>query len=156
MSFHLAQINIAQMKGVNLDDPIMHGFTSRLDEINAIAESHDGFIWRLKDENNNAISYNPFDNEQLIINMSVWRDVDSLFRYVYHSSHRELIKGKKEWFQNLGKPHMAMWWVEAGHTPTLSDAKGKLALIEQLGACPEAFHVKHLFDPNGNTITYER
>ena len=51
---------------------------------------------------------------------------------------------------------MAMWWVEAGHTPTLSDAKGKLALIEQLGACPEAFHVKHLFDPNGNTITYER
>lgn len=46
MSHHLAQINIAHMKGVNLDDPIMIGFSSRIDEINQIAEQCDGFIWR--------------------------------------------------------------------------------------------------------------
>ena len=94
MSHHLAQINIARMKGVSLDDPVMVGFTTRLDQINQLAESHDGFIWRLKDENDNATSFNPFDDEQLIINLSVWRDIDSLFTYVYHSLHKELIKGK--------------------------------------------------------------
>ena len=156
MSHHLAQINIAHMKGVNLEDSIMKGFTSRIDEINQIAESHDGFIWRLKDENDNATSFNPFDNEQLIINMSVWRDVSSFFQYVYHTSHKELIKGKKEWFNNLQKPHMAMWWIEAGHIPTLQEAKDKLALIEQHGANVEAFNFKELFDPSGNPITYER
>ena len=156
MSHHLAQINIAQMKGVNLDDPIMVGFTARLDEINQLAESHDGFIWRLKDENDNATSFNPFDDEQLIINLSVWRDVDSLFTYVYHSLHKELIKGKKEWFHNLGRPHMALWWIEIGHIPTLQEAKDKLVLIDLHGASSEVFNFKHLFDPSGNTITYER
>ena len=156
MSHHLAQINIAHMKGVNLDDPIMQGFTSRIDEINEIAESHDGFIWRLKDENNNATSFNPFDNEQLIINMSVWRDVNSFFQYVYQSLHKELIRGQKEWFHKLGKPHMAIWWIEAGQIPTLQEAKDKLALIEQRGVSADAFTFKHLFDPYGNTITHER
>jgi len=155
MSHHLAQINIAHMKGINLDDPSMGGFTSRLDEINQIAESHDGFIWRLKDDTGNATSFNPFDNDQLIINLSVWRDVNSLFKYVYQSLHKELIKGKKEWFYNLGKPHLAMWWIESGHIPTLQEAKEKLALIDEHGPSIEAFNFKHLFDHSGNTITHE-
>jgi len=156
LNHRLAQINIAHMKGVNLDDPVMQSFTSRIDEINEIAESHDGFIWRWIDESENTGAFNPFDNDQLIINMSVWRDIDSLFRYVYHSQHKELIKGKKEWFVDLGKAHMAMWWVEDGHIPTLQEGKNKLASIDQHGSTAEAFNFKRLYNPHGNTMTYER
>ena len=156
MPHHLAQINIAHMKGVNLDDPIMIDFSSRIDEINQIAEQHDGFIWRLKDESGDATNFNPFDNDQLIINMSVWRDISSLHNYVYQSLHKELIRGKNEWFKKLGRPHMAMWWIEGGHIPTLVEAKEKLTLINKLGATVDSFDFKHLYSQIGQKITHER
>ena len=51
---------------------------------------------------------------------------------------------------------MALWWIEIGHIPTLQEAKDKLALIDQHGASSEVFNFKHLFDPSGNTITYDK
>jgi hypothetical protein len=54
--FHIAQINIAQMRGVNIEDPVMKEFKDNLDAVNQAAESSKGFVWRLKDDNNNATS----------------------------------------------------------------------------------------------------
>ena len=50
---HLAQVNIARMKGP-LESPVMAGFVARLEEINALADRSPGFIWRLQTGEGNA------------------------------------------------------------------------------------------------------
>jgi hypothetical protein len=58
--FHLAQINIGRIVGADINDPVMKTFVDQLEEVNALAEGSKGFVWRLKDENNNATNLNPF------------------------------------------------------------------------------------------------
>ncbi len=45
--YQLVQINVARMKGVSINNPIMKEFADNLDGVNALAESSRGFIWRL-------------------------------------------------------------------------------------------------------------
>lgn len=80
--YHIAEINIAKMKGVDINDPIMKEFVDNLDKVNEIAEKTPGFVWRLKGENNNATNLNPYNNEQIIINVSVWESIEN-FRRLY-------------------------------------------------------------------------
>lgn len=103
----IAQVNIAKMKAP-MDSPIMVDFVNNLDHINNIAEKSPGFVWRLKDDTNNATSIKIFDDEFLLVNMSVWDNMDHLFEYVYNSMHGEILKRKKEWFHKMGEMHMAI------------------------------------------------
>ena len=80
--YHLAQINIGRMIGINIHDPIMKDFVDKLDEVNAVAEKSKGFVWRLKDDNNNATGIKAFDDDQLIVNMSVWESIEDLEAFV--------------------------------------------------------------------------
>ena len=75
-----------------IDSPVMADFVANLDSINALADESEGFIWRLKDEGNNATSIRIFDDEFLIVNMSVWENVPALSRFVYKSGHVEIFK----------------------------------------------------------------
>jgi hypothetical protein len=68
--YHIAQINVARMKGINIDDPVMKEFVDNFDTINVLAEKSEGFVWRLQDENNNATGLNPYDDVQ--INACLW------------------------------------------------------------------------------------
>jgi hypothetical protein len=142
----LAQINIARILAP-LDSPQMADFMNALDEINTLAEAAPGFVWRLKGDNNNATDYRPFDDDWLLVNMSVWSDVDSLKAYTYRSAHVDYLRRKKEWFEALGKPYLALWWVVAGHVPTIEEAKARLASLEQNGETQFAFTFKHIFSP---------
>jgi hypothetical protein len=146
MSTHqIAQINIAKMKGVNINDPIMKEFVDNLDSVNAIAESSPGFVWRLKDEGNNATSLNPYDDEQVIINVSVWESIEDLEDFMYKTFHADFLKRRREWFQRFGKVYTAMWWIPAGQFPTIQEAVGKLDDLEKVGASEEAFDFKTKF-----------
>ena len=89
--YQLAQINVAKMIGVNINDPIMKEFVDNLDQINQLAENSEGFIWRLKDETDNATDFNPFNDEQIIINISVWKDIESLENFTYRTFHTEFL-----------------------------------------------------------------
>jgi len=146
MEFHLAQINIARMLAP-IDSPVMKDFVDNLDGINAIAEKSDGFVWRLKDDTNNATSIKIFDDDFLIVNMSVWKDMESLFQFVYQSNHVEIFKRRKEWFEKPGSMHMALWYVPAGYTPSVSDAQERLLYIRNNGETPHAFSFKKRFTP---------
>lgn len=70
MKFHLAQVNIGRIKAP-LDDPLMSGFVTRLDEINALAERSPGFVWRLQTSEGNATALRPYDDDRILVNMSV-------------------------------------------------------------------------------------
>jgi len=144
MPYHIAQINIARMVAP-LDSPVMHDFVANLDRINAVAESAAGFVWRLKGDGNDATSLRPYEDERIIVNTSVWESVDALFQYAYYSDHTEFFRRRAEWFIKMTAPAVALWWIEAGHIPTVEEAKEKLSLIEQQGATPLAFTFKQRF-----------
>ncbi|MCA9887783.1 MAG: DUF3291 domain-containing protein [Anaerolineae bacterium] len=137
-AYHVAQINIAQMVDA-INSETMSGFVARLDEINALADGAPGFVWRLQTDDGNATSLRVFDDNMLIVNMSVWEDMDSLRNYVYKTAHAELIKMRKQWFEKLGTPHMAIWYVPAGDIPTVEEATSKLDYLEAHGPTPQAF-----------------
>lgn len=143
ITYHIAQINVAKMKGTNIDDPIMADFKNQLDEINALAEASEGFVWRLvEDESNDATSLNPYGDEQMIVNLSVWTSVEALKNFTYKSLHVGVFKRKKEWFAKMKTPHLALWFVPEGTLPTAEEGIKRLAHLEEHGETSYAFTFK--------------
>jgi uncharacterized protein DUF3291 len=136
-NYQLAQLNIASLKAP-LDSPELEDFVDNLDRINALAEASDGFVWRLKGDGNDATSLRPL-GENVIVNLTVWRDVASLKDYVYNSPHTAIMKRRREWFARMGEAYMALWWVKAGHIPSVAEAVARLEHLRRHGASPEAF-----------------
>lgn len=149
---HLAQVNIAK-RLAPMDDPIMSDFVNNLDRINAIADDAKGFIWRLQDEDKDE-AVQIFKDDSLIINMSVWSDIDALFNYTYKSDHIEVFKRKKEWFSKIKMMHMAFWYVPEGYEPTFQDAKHRLDYLNKHGDTPFAFTFKNKFSTK-DAINYK-
>ncbi|MBX7172669.1 MAG: DUF3291 domain-containing protein [Pyrinomonadaceae bacterium] len=143
--YQLAQINIARMKGVNINDPVMQEFVDNLEKVNDLAENSEGFIWRLKDDNNNATAFNPYDDEQILINISVWKNMESLENYVFKTFHTDFLRRRKEWFHLFGKASTAMWWIPLGQFPTVEEAVEKLDHLQKNGASELAFDFKNRF-----------
>ncbi len=144
MEFYLAQINIARMLGP-IDSPIMADFVANLDSINALAEKSEGFVWRLKDETNNATSIKIFDDDFLIVNMSVWKNTEALFQFVYQSNHVEIFKRRKEWFEKMPTMHMTLWYTAVGKWPTVEEAVERLTYLRKNGETPYSFSFKKKF-----------
>jgi hypothetical protein len=144
MEFHLAQINIGKMLAP-IDSPVMAEFVANLDRINALAENSEGFVWRLKDDSNSATSIKVYNDDLIIVNMSVWEHLDYLFQYVYQSAHVEIFKRRKEWFEKMSEMHMVLWYVPAGHKPSVNEAVEKLNFLRKNGETPLAFTFKKRF-----------
>ncbi|WP_088890289.1 DUF3291 domain-containing protein [Leptolyngbya ohadii] len=137
-AYQLAQINIALMKAP-LHDPIMAEFASGLDQVNAIADQSPGFVWRLKDEGGNATRIRAFADERILVNLSVWSSLESLKTYVYQSLHGEFFVRRHNWFEKYQEAHFAMWWIPAGHIPSIEEAGEKLDHLQQHGDSEIAF-----------------
>jgi heme-degrading monooxygenase HmoA len=153
--WHLAQVNIGRARGA-MTEPIMQGFASRLEEINALAERSPGFVWRLQTEDGDATAIRPYDDERIMINMSVWADLESLRSYVFRSPHAAVMRQRREWFEKFEGIYVALWWVPAGQRPTVEDAKIRLAHLEAHGSTAFAFSFKDPFDPEGRSLARER
>lgn len=131
--YHLAQLNIAKMRE-SFDSPAMADFVANLDRINALAESAPGFVWRLVGDP----PENPFGPGTLV-NLSVWRDVATLSEFVHGSGHVEIMRRRREWFARLTEASMVLWWVPAGHEPSVQEAAQRLDLLRRAGPTAEAF-----------------
>ena len=141
---HLAQLNIGKLLKPT-DHPQIQEFMDNLDKINALAESIQGFVWRLKDETGNATGISVFDDPLIIVNMSVWESVESLQKFVYNSNHLTFLKKRRQWFEKPNGPHMVLWWIPKDHLPTLDEAKSKLNYLTEHGETEEAFTFKSIF-----------
>jgi Domain of unknown function (DUF3291) len=143
---HLAELNIGRTVAP-IDSPLMAGFVSALDEINALAESSPGFVWRLKTDDNNATSLHPYRDPLVIVNLSVWETVEDLKVYAYQSRHVHFVRRRHEWFESFEKPYMVMWWIPAGSVPTIEEAKARLEHITHHGPTAHAFNFHKMFAP---------
>jgi len=148
--WHLAQLNIATMKYPK-GSPEMADFIAALDEINGLADAAEGFVWRMKDDEGNAMSYTLYD-ENTLPNMSLWQSRESLFDYVYQSAHTHFLARRTEWFQMPKAGTMVLWWVPAGHIPTLEEGATRLEYLREHGPSLQAFTFKKAFDPAGEKL----
>jgi len=112
-SWHLAQVNVATLLAP-LTSPQLAGFVGRLDEITALADDAPGFVWRLQTEDGDATAIRAFDDDRILVNMSVWENIHALGGFVYGSPHLEVLRRRRDWFARMTTPILALWWVPAG------------------------------------------
>ncbi len=148
----LAQVNVA-IALEPLDAPLLAGFVAELDPVNARADRAPGFVWRLQDADGNATAVRGFgDNPRLIINMSVWENLDALRAFVYGDrEHLRVMRRRREWFERLDL-RMALWWVPNGHRPTVDEAERRVELLRERGPTPAAFTFRNSFDNSVSEI----
>jgi hypothetical protein len=141
--FELAQLNIAKMRD-SLESPMMSGFVENLDRINGLAEQSPGFRWRLQSEDGNATGFRPF-GEDTLVNVSVWKDIESLRKFVFSADHVEIMRSKREWFNKMAEVYVVLWWVPAGHHPGTEEARDRLQHLRDNGPAVQAFTFKNSF-----------
>jgi len=143
-AYELAQLNIGIIKGA-MDSPVMADFAANLDRINALADRSPGFVWRLQSEEGDATAIRPFENAYMLVNMSVWRDLDSLRNYVYSSAHVDVMRRRREWFQRMPEAFLVLWWVAKSHRPSVAEAIAKLEALRANGPTHDAFTFRQPF-----------
>jgi hypothetical protein len=152
--FHLAQVNVGRALG-EIGDAVMAGFVARLADINALADRSPGFVWRLQTEDGDATAVRPYDDRRILINLSVWADLASLRSYVYRSDHASVMRGRRQWFGRFDRVYVALWWVPAGHRPSVQEAVQRLEHLDRHGPTPFAFSFGEPFGPDGARLPRE-
>jgi hypothetical protein len=143
----LAQLNVAYPLAP-VDSPLLAEFAARLAPVNAIADASPGFVWRLQTEDGDATAVRGVD-DRLIINMSVWESLEALRGFVYgNRAHLDVLRRRREWFERM-EIYLVLWWIPAGHVPTVPEAEDRLARLRALGPTPEAFTFRRHFPPGG-------
>ncbi len=143
-TLHIAQVNIGRIKGA-MEGPVMAGFVARLEEINALADQSPGFIWRLQTPVGNATDLRPYDDDRILVNMSVWESIEQLKHYVYKTTHAEVLRQRQAWFEKFASSYTALWWIPRDHIPAVDEAKKRLAHLDAHGPTPFAFTFKNPF-----------
>ena len=144
--WHIAQVNIA-LPREPLGSPALADFVASLEPVNALADAAPGFVWRLADETGDATSIRAFDDERLIINMSVWASIEALWEFVYSGRHLEVMRRRREWMTRIAETYLALWWLPAGELPTIGDARRRLDHLRAHGPAAYAFTFKRRFPP---------
>jgi hypothetical protein len=141
MTLHLAQLNIGRLVAPT-DDPSVKEFMDNLDMINGLGKKMPGFVWMMEGsgEPGRGNTDARIDGDpQCVANLTVWEDLTSLERFVWGTVHRKFYARREEWFEMMDDMHFVMWWVLAGHEPTLDEALKRLARRQRDGDTDEAF-----------------
>jgi len=150
-NWHLAQVNIGRLREP-LDHPQLAAFVEALDPVNAAADQAGGFVWRLQTDEGNATAVEAFvwdvgESAGMIINLSVWTDVEHLTTFVLGDLHRAILRRRREFFQRMTEAYLACWWVPVGHRPSTNEAEERVRHLRVHGPTPFAFTLRHHFPP---------
>ena len=144
--YQLAQANVARMRA-SIDDPIMAEFVASLDPINALADTSPGFVWRYETPEGDTTEAEVFEDELILFNMSVWESVEALEAFAYRSNHIDAVRRRAEWFERPEKSPLVLWWIEAGHVPTVHEARQRFDRLWNNGPSIDAFTFRKRFPP---------
>jgi hypothetical protein len=134
---HLAQFNIARLRHP-LEDPRMKEFADNVERINGLAEKIEGFVWRLQDESGHAMNMRVYGDPRILPNLTVWKSVEALERFVFKTAHNRFYMRREAWFEPLDLP-LVLWWVAPGERPSLDEGVRRLDLLKAKGASEDAF-----------------
>jgi hypothetical protein len=146
MTHHLAQFNVAKLVA-SFESEQLQSFREAQDHINALASAAEGHVWHLTGEGeSSAASFRPY-GEEIIINLSVWQDFESLKNYTYSGQHLEYLRRRKEWFVPIKERYFVLWWVKASHIPSIEEAMQRLEHLRTHGSSDYAFLVNDVRPP---------
>jgi Domain of unknown function (DUF3291) len=153
MAFHLAQINIGRVVAP-IDSPQLADFVAQLDPVNRMADAAAGFVWRLQSASGNAtdVAYN--DDPRVHVNMSVWESLAALRDFFYGLQHMQVLRDRAKWFEKMDKPPSCLWWIRAGHLPSVAEGRERLEHYQAHGATPFAFSFSQSFPAPADQETY--
>ena len=136
---HLAQFNISRNR-YPLTDPRMSGFLDNVARVHQAAERIDGFVWRLHDETGHAMNIRIYDDPEILPNLTVWRDVEALERFVWQTLHKNMYKRRDEWFAPIKEgAKLVLWWIPVGHHPEMAEGRDRLGHLRKHGPSDHAF-----------------
>lgn len=137
----LAELNVGRLLAPT-DDPRVAEFMAALDRVNGLGRRMPGFVWMM--EGSGAPGTGNTDakiggDPQYVSNLTVWHSVETLEAFVWNTVHRQFYERRAEWFSVLGRMHFVMWWIPAGHRPTLAEALARLDHARENGDSDAAF-----------------
>jgi hypothetical protein len=144
--WHIAQLNVGYPVAP-LDTEQLRGFVDMLEPVNALADDAPGFVWRLQTEDGDATAIRGFDDDRLLMNMSVWESIESLAAFVFEGEHAAVMRRRRQWFERVDRAYACLWWVPAGMVPSVADAEPRLASLREHGPTPYAFTFRQTFGP---------
>jgi heme-degrading monooxygenase HmoA len=140
----LAQVSIARLLAP-LDSPHLADFVAALEPVNAAADAAEGYVWRLQTDDGEATALRVFDDDWLIVTMSVWRDLEAFSAYVFSDAYRQVLSRRREWFARAERGMTALWWVPARVRPTVAEAEQRLITLRRRGPTQAAFTLRETF-----------
>jgi hypothetical protein len=146
--FHLAELNVGRLLAPT-DDPRVAEFMANLDRVNGLGKRMPGFVWMMEgsgEPGTGNTENSVEDDPQFVANLTVWEDAPSLERFVWGTIHKQFYERRAEWFALLGDQHFVMWWVPAGHRPTLDEALERMEYLKTNGPGERAFGWAQLAD----------
>ncbi len=147
LRYQLAQCHVSKLKG-QLNDQAMREFFTFLEPVYQAADRADGFVWRLKDsEVAPSEGHSPDKDHSTIIDISIWRDIESLSEFTYGDVHNYFSKNRNKWMDKVEQVRFVMWWIPELHIPTIDEAKSKLHELELFGPTHRAFNWQQKFNP---------
>ena len=143
---HLAELNVGRLIA-DIDDPRVAEFMNALDSINGLGKRMPGFVWMMEgsgEPNTGNTETKIGGDPRYIANLTVWENVETLESFVFNTLHRRFYERRREWFEVLGEMHFVMWWVPAGHKPSMEEALGRLEHLKAHGDSDHAFGWSYL------------
>src|SRR5215471_5957014 len=145
--YHLAELNIARFRAP-MDAPELADFVAALQPVNALADAADGFVWRLQTEEGDATAIHAFEDPLMLVNMSVWESLEQLRAFAYtNRAHVSIMRRRREFAEAMAEAYLVLWWVPAGHLPSVDEAKERLEVLRASGPTPHAFTFRASFPP---------
>jgi hypothetical protein len=147
-AWHIAQLNVGRTLAPP-DSPQIADFMAALDAINALADTSPGFVWRLKSDSGNATDILVSSDPNFLVNMSVWDSIEALFDFVYRTAHTAVMARRREWFEKPSQAFLVLWWIPAGHVPSIEEALARLEHLRREGPSAHAFTFKQRYPHPG-------
>ncbi|SPF80547.1 DUF3291 domain-containing protein [Pseudoprimorskyibacter insulae] len=150
-TMHLAELNVGRLLAPT-DDPRVAEFMENIDRVNGLGKRMPGFVWMMEGsgEPNTGNTDTAIDGDpQYVSNLTVWKDVASLEKFVWNTVHKQFYERRNEWFEVLGEQHFVMWWVPAGHKPSFDEALARLDHKREHGDSDHAFGWSYLTEATG-------
>jgi Domain of unknown function (DUF3291) len=138
---HLAELNIGRLVA-EPGDPRVAEFMAALGRVNGLGRRMPGFVWMMEGSGgpNTGNTDTKLDGDpRFVSNLTVWQSIETLEAFVWNTVHRQFYERRSEWFEVLGAMHFVMWWVPAGHRPSLEEGLERLDHLKANGDSDQAF-----------------
>ena len=144
---HLAEFNFGTLR-YPWGDPRIAGFETAIDQVNRIAARSPGFVWRMSDDDMDAVQNDPAgpmaDRPNTASTLSVWTGAAPLYHFVTKTLHARIMAGAPDWFVPGDSGFLVCWWVPEGHRPDVVESMARWREVQKNGETSNVFAAKGL------------